>query len=170
MPAALEKGRELSSDQTAGAGHPDAQPRLAAMGRVAREVGQCAFVAKTKETLEEPLGRQAAEQIAGGAERQAELDVVLDHAPPGTVGDEGVGVLPLLERAVELTVAEPPTGHGVAVQRHPAAPQRTVAVLEDQRATVLHVAAALDHAGHMPGRAQAFERARPHMPGVDLVG
>ena len=57
-----------------------------------------------------------------------------------TLGDEGVGVLPLLEGAVELTVAEPAPRLGVAVHRHPAAPQRTVAVLEHQRAAVLHVA------------------------------
>ena len=83
VPAALQEGHELTADQAAGAGHPDAQTRLAGVRRVAREVGQRALVAKAKEALEEAARRHAAEHVAGGAERQAKLDVVLDHAAIG---------------------------------------------------------------------------------------
>ncbi len=110
VPAALQKGHELRADQPGGAGHPDAQPGLGGVGRMAGQVGQRALVTKAKEALQEAARRHAAEHVAGGAQRQAELDVVLDHAAIATLGDEGVGVLPLLERAVELTVGETAPG------------------------------------------------------------
>ena len=81
-----------------------------------------------------------------------------------------MSVLPLLEGTVKLPVAEAPPRLGVAVHGRPATPQRTVAILEHEAAVVLEVARTLDHASTQPGRAQTFERARPRVPGVDLVG
>ncbi len=169
-PPLSQEGHELAADQAAGPGHADPQPGLAGVGGVAREIGQRALVAKAKEALEEVARRHAAEQVAGGAQRQPELDVVLDHAAVGTLGDERVRVLPRLERAVELPVAEAPPRLGVAVHRHPAAAAADRCRTRTPACRLFDVAAALDHAGVLPGWAQALERARPRVPGVDLLG
>jgi hypothetical protein len=107
---------------------------------------------------------RAAKDLTEGAKRHFEDDAVFEPARVKAVRKEKVRMLPALERAGNLNVAELAALLIVTVFEDPTHAERAYADAKGSAGTILKVRGALENFEMLPGRGELFESAGASVP------